>query len=174
MKSVGYINFDSVYFNNLDNRICQNKDQYCQKLSIQELMSINTPRWSSQCVCINDLYKNNRQTSRRRSYQLTNKQPSRRSICVKSCKYWTFRDRYFEFKKLQVGNGKGQNLYFVFISEDGQIIGDWIGANYWDWLFVDLMWIMEDLCGHDKDHRFWTIAEEEARKFGAKNASRHQ
>jgi len=41
---------------------------------------------------------------------------------------------------------------------------------YWGWLYVDLLWIEEELRGRGYGHRLLTRVEDEARKFGAKHA----
>jgi GNAT superfamily N-acetyltransferase len=75
-----------------------------------------------------------------------------------------------EFNKQQAGEDNSQNLCFVLKSEGGDEVGGVIGATYWDWLYVDLMWIKEDLRRQGYGHRLLTMAEDEARKRGAKKA----
>ena len=74
------------------------------------------------------------------------------------------------YNKQQAGEDNGQNLCFVLQSPDQEIVGGVIGATYWNWLYIDLMWIKEEhrRCGYG--HRLLALAEEEARKRGAKNA----
>lgn len=68
----------------------------------------------------------------------------------------------------------GENHYsplcFVLYDADDAIVGGVIGATYWDWLYVDLIWVKEELRhqGHGRD--LLTHAEEEARHRGAANA----
>jgi ribosomal protein S18 acetylase RimI-like enzyme len=45
-----------------------------------------------------------------------------------------------------------------------------IGATYWDWFSIDLIWVKEELRGRGYGHRLLTLAENEARQRGAKNA----
>ena len=75
-----------------------------------------------------------------------------------------------EFNKRQAGDDNSQNLCFVLKALDEEIVGGVIGATYWDWLYINLMWIQEDLRGRGYGHRLLTIAEDEARQRGAKNA----
>jgi len=44
-----------------------------------------------------------------------------------------------------------------------------IGATYWDWFYINLMWVKDELRGHGYGHRLLTLAEDEARRRGAKN-----
>ena len=74
------------------------------------------------------------------------------------------------FNKEQAGDDNGQNLCFVLQAPNQEIVGGVIGATYWDWFYVDLMWIKEELRGHGHGHRLLTLAEDEARKRGAKKA----
>jgi len=75
-----------------------------------------------------------------------------------------------QYNKQQAGDDQGQNLCFVLRAPDDEVVGGVIGAIFWDWLYIDLMWIKEDLRGLGYGHRLLELAEEEARKRGAKNA----
>lgn len=75
-----------------------------------------------------------------------------------------------EFNKQQAGDDNGQNLCFVLQSTGGDIVGGVIGATFWDWLYVDLMWIKEDLRGQGYGHSLLAMAEDEARNRGATKA----
>lgn len=75
-----------------------------------------------------------------------------------------------EYNKQQVGPDNAQNLCFVLKSPDGEIVGGVIGATYWNWLHVDLMWVREDLRGRGYGHQLLELAEAEARKRGAEKA----
>ena len=50
-----------------------------------------------------------------------------------------------------------------------EIVGGVIGATFWDWCHIDLMWIKEELRGHGYGQRLLTLAEDEARQRGAKH-----
>ncbi len=45
-----------------------------------------------------------------------------------------------------------------------------IGATYWDWFYLDLLWVKEELRGQGYGHRLLMLAENRARERGAKNA----
>ena len=68
----------------------------------------------------------------------------------------------------QAGDDKVQSLCFVLRAPDQEIVGGAIGATYWNWFHLDLMWIREELRGRGYGHRLLTLAEEEARRRGAK------
>ena len=75
-----------------------------------------------------------------------------------------------QYNKQQAGDDKGQNLCFVLRTTDDDVLGGVIGATFWDWLYIDLMWVKEELRGRGYGQRLLELAEEEARKRGAKNA----
>ncbi|MBN2556419.1 MAG: GNAT family N-acetyltransferase [Anaerolineales bacterium] len=54
--------------------------------------------------------------------------------------------------------------------EDEAIVGGVIGASYWGWLYIDLMWVREDLRGQGYGRRLLTLAEEAALECGATHA----
>ncbi len=45
-----------------------------------------------------------------------------------------------------------------------------LGETYWDWLYIDLLWVKDELRGRGYGRRLLTLAENEARQRGAKNA----
>jgi GNAT superfamily N-acetyltransferase len=74
------------------------------------------------------------------------------------------------FNKEQVGDNGFQRLCFVLQSPDESIVGGVIGETYWDWFYLDLIWVKDELRGRGFGHRLMTLAEDEARGRGAKNA----
>ncbi len=74
-----------------------------------------------------------------------------------------------DFNSQNVGDDSGEDLCFV-LREDDVVVGGVIGAIYWDWLYINLMWIREDLRSKGYGQRLLAQAEEEARKRGAKNS----
>ena len=74
------------------------------------------------------------------------------------------------YNKQQAGNNQFQRLCFVLHEPDEVIVGGVLGETYWDWLYIDLLWVKDELRGRGFGHRLLTLAEEEARQRGAKNA----
>ena len=70
----------------------------------------------------------------------------------------------------QAGEDNAQSLCLVLRSAEEGVVGGIIGATYWNWFHLDLMWIQEELRGHGYGHRLLMLAEEEARRRGATNA----
>jgi len=75
-----------------------------------------------------------------------------------------------DYNEEQAGDDSSKSLCFVLRAPDEGIVGGLIGATHYDWLYVDLMWVKGELCGCGYGHRLLTLAEDEARRRGAKNA----
>ena len=75
-----------------------------------------------------------------------------------------------EFNKQEAGDDAGKNLCYVLQSPSGEIVGGVIGATYWNWLYINLMWVQEDLRGKGYGQQLLALAEDEAKKRGAKHA----
>lgn len=75
-----------------------------------------------------------------------------------------------DYNEQQAGDDKGQSLCFVLRGPDQAVLGGVIGATYWNWFSLDLMWIKEELRGRGYGHRLLTLAEDEARRRGAEYA----
>ena len=74
------------------------------------------------------------------------------------------------YNKEQAGDIRFQRLYFVLHAPDEAIVGCVLGEIYWDWFKFDLLWVKDDLRGRGLGHHLLTLAEEDARQRGAKNA----
>ncbi len=70
----------------------------------------------------------------------------------------------------QAGDNNFQRLCFALQTPENEIVGGVLGEVYWGWLYVDLLWIQDELRGQ----WIWTSSfdsiEDEARKLGARNA----
>ena len=73
------------------------------------------------------------------------------------------------YNQQQAGDEKAQRLCFALKGPDQVIVGGVIAVTYWDWLFIDLMWVKDELRGRGYGHRLLTLVEDEARQRGAKN-----
>jgi GNAT superfamily N-acetyltransferase len=75
-----------------------------------------------------------------------------------------------DYNTQQAGDDHGKNLCFILKAPDGSVVGGVIGATYWDWLYINLMWLKEELrrCGYGS--RLLALAEEEGSQRGAKHA----
>ena len=75
-----------------------------------------------------------------------------------------------EFNNQQAGESNGKMLCYLLETDGKEVVGGVIGETHWDWLYINLMWIREDLRGRGYGKQLLELAEEEARKRGAKNA----
>jgi GNAT superfamily N-acetyltransferase len=73
------------------------------------------------------------------------------------------------YNKQQAGDEHAQRIGFVVQAEGGEIAGGVIAALYWDWLYIDLMWVKDELRGRGFGHRLLDSVEEEALKRGARH-----
>jgi len=72
--------------------------------------------------------------------------------------------------KQQAGDNKFQRLCFALHAPDQVIVGGVMSEIYWEWLYIDLLWVIDEPRGLGYGDRPLTLAEEEARGRGVKNA----
>ena len=72
-----------------------------------------------------------------------------------------------DYNNRQAGDGQGKSLCFVLRAADGSIVGGVIGETHWNWVFVNLMWVKEELRGLGYGRQLLAMAEAEARQCGA-------
>ncbi len=75
-----------------------------------------------------------------------------------------------EYNTQQAGDGHAIYLCFALYTKDHRIVGGIIGETHWNWLYINLMWIQEDLRGQGYGGQLLQAAEEEGRKRGATHA----
>lgn len=73
-----------------------------------------------------------------------------------------------EYNLEKAGEMDFHRICFVLQTPEGDILGGVIGEIYWDWFYLDLMWIQEDLRGNGYGEQLLKAVEEEARGKGAK------
>ncbi len=74
------------------------------------------------------------------------------------------------YNEQQAGSNGYQRLCAFVHAPDGTVVGGLIGATYWNWFYIDLLWLPDELRGRGYGHRLMRLAEEKARERGAKNA----
>ncbi len=73
------------------------------------------------------------------------------------------------YNKEQAGEDNHTRLCFVLQGPDQEVVGGIIGATYWDWFYLDLLWVKEDLRRQGYGQQLLSKAEDIARERGAKN-----
>lgn len=68
------------------------------------------------------------------------------------------------------GPDQWKRLCYILYAPDGTVTGGLIGETFWDWFYISLLFVKEELRGHGYGHQLLILAEEEARQRGAKNA----
>ena len=74
-----------------------------------------------------------------------------------------------EYNLKQAGEMDFHRICYVLQSPEGQVLGGVIGELYWDWFYLDLMWIQEDQRGKGYGKQLLSAIEEDAKKKGAKH-----
>ena len=74
------------------------------------------------------------------------------------------------YNKQQAGDNCFQRLCFVLQNPDDEILGGVMAEVYWEWLYIDLLWVKEELRGQGYGHQILETVEKEAQQLGAKNA----
>jgi len=73
------------------------------------------------------------------------------------------------FNTQQAGDENYQPLCFCFYDPDEEVAGGIIGATFWDWFYLDLLWVKEELRGSGYGRQLVMLAEAEARQRGARH-----
>jgi GNAT superfamily N-acetyltransferase len=70
--------------------------------------------------------------------------------------------------KEKAGDPAFHRICFALHSADREIVGGVVGDQYWDWVYIDLMWVKDELRGRGYGGRLLAQLEDEARKRGVK------
>ena len=74
------------------------------------------------------------------------------------------------YNRNQAGDNQFQRLCYVLRDPKGEVVGGVLAEVYWDWLYIDLLWIDGSLRRNGYGTSLMTRIEEQARQLGAKNA----
>jgi GNAT superfamily N-acetyltransferase len=75
-----------------------------------------------------------------------------------------------DYNKQQAGDDQSQGLCLALFSTNEEIVGGVIAETNWDWLFINILWVKEELRGQGYGERLLKQVEEEAQQRGAKNS----
>jgi GNAT superfamily N-acetyltransferase len=75
-----------------------------------------------------------------------------------------------DFNTAQAGDDHAQRICFAIQGAGQEVVGGVVAAIYWDWLYIDLMWIQDEFRRQGYGSRLLLFVEDEARRRGAMNA----
>ncbi|MHB8132653.1 MAG: GNAT family N-acetyltransferase [Anaerolineaceae bacterium] len=75
-----------------------------------------------------------------------------------------------EFNTQNAGDDKYQSLCLVLNAKNNEIVGGLLADIYWDWLYINVLWVKSELRGKGFGRDLLLRAEEESRQRGAKSA----
>jgi GNAT superfamily N-acetyltransferase len=75
-----------------------------------------------------------------------------------------------DHNKQQAGDDKSQGICLALYSPNEEMVGGVIAEVYWDWLFINVLWVKDVLRGQGYGKSLLMRVEEEARQRGAKNS----
>jgi GNAT superfamily N-acetyltransferase len=70
----------------------------------------------------------------------------------------------------QAGDNQYQRLCLFIHGPDDEVVAGLVGATYWEYFYLDLLWVREELRGQGLGRQLVERAEEQARGRGAKHA----
>ena len=74
-----------------------------------------------------------------------------------------------KFNRHYGGEEQWKRLCFVLYAPDQSVAGGAIGETYWNWFYLSLMFVKEELRGQGYGQQLLALAEEEARRRGARH-----
>lgn len=75
-----------------------------------------------------------------------------------------------DYNDQQAGDQNAQQICYCVFGPDQEIVGGVLGAIFWDWLYIDLMWIKDGLRGRGFGRQLLTLIEDEGRRRAARFA----
>jgi ribosomal protein S18 acetylase RimI-like enzyme len=69
----------------------------------------------------------------------------------------------------QAGESQRAEVCFIVQSPEGKVVGGLIGETHWDWLYINLLFVKDELRGRGFGQQLLTLAEEKARQLGVKS-----
>ncbi len=73
------------------------------------------------------------------------------------------------FNVQQTGDREHRRFCYVLRDADNETVGGVIAEVYWGWMYLDLLFVKEELRGRGFGHQLLVKAEEYARQLGARN-----
>lgn len=73
------------------------------------------------------------------------------------------------YNQSQVGIRDSQDLAIVLRNSEGEVVGGVLGASFYGWLHIDILWVHESLRGSGYGQKLLGMAEAEGRERGCGN-----
>jgi GNAT superfamily N-acetyltransferase len=80
------------------------------------------------------------------------------------------REAIYQYNRSKAGDQHYQALTILVHDRRGRLVGGLLGATFWRWLTVDVLWVADGLRGQGHGRRLLLAAEREARRRGCKHA----
>lgn len=71
-----------------------------------------------------------------------------------------------DFSRPHIGDNRRRPLNVIVRREDGSIAGGLIGETRWEWLYIDLLWVADDVRHQGWGTQMMQLADEEALRRG--------
>ena len=68
-----------------------------------------------------------------------------------------------DYNARQFASDQGKRLCFVVYGPDQEVVGGVIGETFWDWLYISLMFVKDELRSRGFGRQLLVLAEDEAR-----------
>ena len=75
-----------------------------------------------------------------------------------------------QYNVQKAGEPQGQQICFLLLSPEQELVGGLIGETHWGWFYINLLFVKEELRGGGYGHQLLVQAEDEAKKSGATKA----
>lgn len=72
------------------------------------------------------------------------------------------------FNEEQAGAENAKRICFVVYNAEGKIVGGVIALTYWDWLYIDLMWLRSDIRRKGYGRRLLVLTEDDVQTASEK------
>lgn len=79
-------------------------------------------------------------------------------------------EQLITFNRQRASDGNYQPLAIFLKDAEASIVGGLVGETYWQWLYVDMLWVHESCRGQGYGHTLLTQAEQAAMQRGCRYA----
>jgi GNAT superfamily N-acetyltransferase len=80
------------------------------------------------------------------------------------------RDGLIAYNRTKAEDDHFQPVTIVLRDPEGHVVGGLLGATYWGWLVVEILWVAEGFRGQGRGRTLLDMAEQEALRRGCRHA----